>query len=179
MCPHCSIGDDMDELETIKLCNDTLSERVDNLINLPHLHEPALLHCLEQRYSEGDIYTYTGPILIAVNPFKRLSIYGTDELSNYYNSGLLKSQGIESAAALPPHVFAIADAAYHGMVGALSADPVGPGTAAPTCNQSILISGESGAGKSDLLISRITSISYLRMVSCALCTLQEKRSLPK
>lgn len=152
----CSIGDDTDELDTIKLCNNALSERADNLINLPHLHEPALLHCLQQRYHDGDIYTYTGPILIAVNPFKHLSIYGTDELSNYYNSGLLKSQGIESASTLPPHVFAIADAAYHGMVAALSADSGGP-AAAPASNQSILISGESGAGETALSICRISN----------------------
>lgn len=120
---------------------------MENLINLPHLHEPALLHCLESRYASGEIYTYTGPILIAVNPFKKLDIYRDHELSCYYNSGLLKSQGIESATQLPPHVFAIADAAYHNMIGVISSDTSANNVAAvPTGNQSILISGESGAG---------------------------------
>lgn len=142
-----AVKEDTDELDTIKLCNDELNSNVDNLINLPHLHEPALLYCLQQRYHVGDIYTYTGPILIAVNPFKRLDIYGPDELSSYYNSGLLKAQGIEMPNASPPHVFAIADAAYRGMMAAIESETeLGGGLAIQSGHQSILISGESGAG---------------------------------
>jgi myosin-5 len=103
------------EINSIKLRNDPAESSVENLINLPYLHEPAILHCLQQRYINGDIYTYTGPILIALNPFKRLSLYTDNILETYYNSGLLKSQGIENAVSLPPHVFAIADAAYRDM----------------------------------------------------------------
>lgn len=143
----------MDECDSVKLCNDEMNRKLDNSINLPHLHEPALLHCLKERYEDGDIYTYTGPILIAVNPFKRMNIYGLEQLSSYYNSGLLKSQGIETATSLPPHVFAIADAAYHSMMSAIAIDTdlaQVTQTVPQTGNQSILISGESGAGTRDL-----------------------------
>ena len=89
---------------------------VDNLISLPYLHEPAILYCLQQRYSNSDIYTYTGPILIAMNPFKKVPLYTNQILEVYYNEGLPKSQGIESGNHLPPHVYAIADAAYREMM---------------------------------------------------------------
>jgi myosin-5 len=124
---------------------------VENLINLPHLHEPAILFSLQLRYTRDDIYTYTGPILIAVNPFKRLQLYTQETLQIYYNSGLLKSQGVDIGDPLPPHVYAIADAAYRDMMNIVH----GYGTSAKTkgsqvsANQSILISGESGAGKTE------------------------------
>jgi myosin heavy subunit len=65
----------------VELANAKLSEqdkaegRDDDLITLPHLHEPALLHAVSERYFEGKIYTWTGPVLIAVNPFQRLPLY--------------------------------------------------------------------------------------------------------
>lgn len=82
---------DFKETDDIKLCNvvrDTsivASEKenasskktheVDDLISLTHLHEPAILHALEMRFGHDIIYTSTGPILIAVNPFKAVSLY--------------------------------------------------------------------------------------------------------
>ncbi|KAJ1392193.1 P-loop containing nucleoside triphosphate hydrolase protein, partial [Ochromonadaceae sp. CCMP2298] len=124
-------------------------EDVPNLISLPYLHEPAILFCLQQRYSLGEIYTYTGPILIAMNPFKKVPLYTDEILESYYNEGLLRSQGIESAQ-LAPHVYAIADAAYRDMMRAiLSGFHRRGGAPANPANQSILISGESGAGKTE------------------------------
>ena len=110
---------------------------------MPHLHEPSILYTLEQRYNEGDIYTYTGPILIAVNPFKQLPLYTAATLEMYYNHGLAKSQGLESGLPLAPHVYAIADDAYRGMMSALF------DRNSDVANQSVLISGESGAGKTE------------------------------
>jgi myosin heavy subunit len=92
--------------ESVKLRNDAEGSEVANLISLPYLHEPAILFCLERRYHSGDIYTYTGPILIAINPFQRLNIYTPQILASYFDAGLMRSQGIE-ASELPPHVFAI------------------------------------------------------------------------
>ena len=114
-----------------------------NLISLPYLHEPAILFCLERRYVKGDIYTNTGPILIAINPFKRLPLYTSEILDSYYNAGLLRAQGFEHSEGLPPHVFAIADNAYRSMHESL----LGVSTSNP--DQVILISGESGAGKTE------------------------------
>jgi len=65
----------------VELANSKLSKadreegKDDDMITLPHLHEPAILHAIGERYDEGKIYTWTGPVLIAVNPFQRLPLY--------------------------------------------------------------------------------------------------------
>jgi hypothetical protein len=65
----------------VELANTPLSEEeraagADNdLITLPHLHEPAILHAVSERFKHGSIYTWTGPVIIAVNPFQRLPLY--------------------------------------------------------------------------------------------------------
>jgi len=65
----------------VELANTPLSEhdRVEgkdnDMITLPHLHEPAILHAIGERFDRGEIYTWTGPVLIAVNPFQRLPLY--------------------------------------------------------------------------------------------------------
>ncbi len=151
------MADDSQEIDDLKLRNDASESEVENLISLPYLHEPAILYCLQQRYTKSDIYTYTGPILIAMNPFKRVPLYTNQILEVYYNSGLLKSQGIESGTPLSPHVYAIADSAYREMMKAImtgygsNLSTKGSGGNPAAANHSILISGESGAGK--LLVS--------------------------
>ena len=100
----------------LKLRNHEDVSLVADLITLPHLHEPAILHSLSERFDQGDIYTFTGPILIAVNPFKNLPLYTDEKLMSYYEQGLLASQGLKTGAPLGPHVYAIADAAYRAMM---------------------------------------------------------------
>jgi myosin heavy subunit len=156
--PHVFLLNDEsnNELENIKLRNDLSENHVENLINLPYLHEPAILHCLQERYYEGDIYTYTGPILIAVNPFKTVPLYTSQILESYYNFGLMKSQGILASSTLPslaPHVYAVADAAYRDMMGIIH-QGFATGSSfkksnQASGNQAILISGDSGAGKTE------------------------------
>ena len=111
-----------------------------------------LLSIFQQRYGKGDIYTYTGPILIAMNPFKRVPLYTPQILEVYYNLGLLKAQGIvtdDGGTPLPPHVYAIADAAYRDMMKVMMHGYGQKDTASSSANHSILISGESGAGKTE------------------------------
>ena len=132
------------EFDSIKLQNEESAGNVNDLINLPFLHEPSILHCLQNRYVESTIYTFTGPILIAINPFKAVPLYTSQILESYYNAGLMKSQGIDGGSInkglqLGPHVFSIADAAYREMMS----------RAASSADQTILISGESGAGKTE------------------------------
>lgn len=73
--------DGVRKFEGVELANTPLSdqEKADgkdnDLITLPHLHEPALLHAVSERFFNGKIYTWTGPVLIAVNPFQRLPLY--------------------------------------------------------------------------------------------------------
>ena len=130
-----------DECDDVKLRNDDHDEDVrciENLIHLPHLHEPALLHVLQQRYDAGHIYTFTGPILLAVNPFRALPLYTPAILQSY--------RGETPATA--PHVFAIADAAYRAMVSP-SSPSSSSSSSSSSPDQTILISGESGAGKTE------------------------------
>ena len=77
------------------------------MTTLAYLNEPGVLYNLKARYSLDDIYTYTGSILIAVNPFQRLShLYGTHMMEQYRGVNL---------GELSPHVYAIADGAYQQM----------------------------------------------------------------
>ncbi|CAD7963274.1 unnamed protein product [Amoebophrya sp. A120] len=94
----------------------------DDLCHLICLHEPAILHSLQERFYRDTIYTATGPILIAVNPFKTL--HGLYELSSWEDHGRR------------PHVFTTANVAYEQLCQTEK-------------SQTILISGESGAGKTE------------------------------
>lgn len=77
------------------------------MTRLPYLNEPGVLWNLKDRYRFDDIYTYTGSILIAVNPFQPLPhMYGTHMMDQYRGAEL---------GELSPHVYAIADAAYRQM----------------------------------------------------------------
>ncbi|KAH7544217.1 hypothetical protein JRO89_XS15G0130300 [Xanthoceras sorbifolium] len=105
--------------------NPDILEGVDDLIQLSYLNEPSVIHNLRYRYSRDTIYSKAGPVLVAVNPFKDVQIYG-NKFVTAYSQKLMDS----------PHVYAIADTAYKEMMG----DGV---------NQSIIISGESGAGKTE------------------------------
>ncbi|KXZ51147.1 MYO2 protein [Gonium pectorale] len=101
---------------------------VEDMTTLAFLHEPGVLWNLQARYQEAQIYTYTGSILIAVNPFKSLPhLYGTDVIERYRSA---------PREQLPPHVYATACAAYRNMM----RDGAG---------QAILVTGESGAGKTE------------------------------
>ena len=77
------------------------------MTRLPYLHEPGVLWNLRSRYQFDDIYTYTGTILIAVNPFANLQhLYGAHMMDQYRGADL---------GQLSPHVYAIADSAYRQM----------------------------------------------------------------
>uniref|UniRef100_A0A8C1W3A4 Myosin-IIIb-like n=1 Tax=Cyprinus carpio TaxID=7962 RepID=A0A8C1W3A4_CYPCA len=103
----------------------------EDLASLSELDEKSLLEVLTGRFTQNLIYTYIGDILVAINPFKYLSIY-EKEVSGQYKCHEKKS--------LPPHIFAVADRAYQSMLGRLATGPK---------NQCIVISGESGAGKTE------------------------------
>ncbi|KAF1600077.1 Unconventional myosin-IXb, partial [Eudyptes chrysolophus] len=115
-------------------------EDFDDLCNLPNLTETMLLENLKCRFLKHKIYTYAGSILIAINPFKFLPIYNPKYVKMYENHQLGK---------LEPHIFAIADVAYHTML-------------KKHVNQCIVISGESGSGKTqstNFLIHCLTALS--------------------
>ncbi|KAF7827472.1 myosin-1 [Senna tora] len=111
--------------ESLVPANPDILDGVDDLMQLSYLNEPSVLYNLQRRYNQNMIYTKAGPVLVAVNPFKKVPLYGNDYIEAY------KRKAIES-----PHVYAIAHMAIREMI----RDEV---------NQSIIISGESGAGKTE------------------------------
>ncbi|CAG08020.1 unnamed protein product, partial [Tetraodon nigroviridis] len=111
-----------------------------DLCNLPVLSEDSILNNLRTRFYKKKIYTYAGSILIAINPFMFLPIYNPKYVKMYENHQLGK---------LEPHIFAIADVAYYAML-------------RKKVNQCIVISGESGSGKTqstNFLIHCLTALS--------------------
>ncbi|KAL8258525.1 hypothetical protein R6Q59_026478 [Mikania micrantha] len=113
---------------------------VDDMTKLAYLHEPGVLENLKSRYSMDEIYTYTGNILIAVNPFKRIPhLYDKHMMGQYKGASL---------GELSPHPYAIADASYRHMVN-------------EGISQSILVSGESGAGKTESTKNLMQYLAYM------------------
>ncbi|KAL0094988.1 P-loop containing nucleoside triphosphate hydrolase protein [Phycomyces blakesleeanus] len=100
---------------------------VSDMTLLSQITNEAINENLMKRWLNQEIYTYIGHVLISVNPFKDLGIYSETVLESYKGKNLLE---------MPPHVFAIAEASYHHMNSYKE-------------NQCIIISGESGAGKTE------------------------------
>lgn len=135
-----------DEYESVKLRNvidDFETNTIEDLVNLHHLHECSILNCLDARYQSDRIYTSTGPVLISVNPYKSLDIYSPAVVQRYREAGeqAARRGKTHRDTNLPPHVYLVADLAYRHMA-AGRAEQHGQTSA----NQSILVSGESGAG---------------------------------
>ncbi|CAI5680955.1 unnamed protein product [Oreochromis niloticus] len=135
------------------LCMPTTSHRVkrwaegmEDLTQLPELNETTVLMNLKKRYDQDLVYTYIGSILVSVNPYKLLNIYGTDMVLLYEGHGLSDN---------PPHLFAIANLSYTTMMDAKK-------------DQCIVISGESGSGKTEatkLILRYLTAIHHKRNVT--------------
>uniref|UniRef100_A0A674E6L9 Unconventional myosin-VIIa-like n=1 Tax=Salmo trutta TaxID=8032 RepID=A0A674E6L9_SALTR len=113
---------------------------VEDMIRLGDLNEAGILRNLLIRYNERVIYTYTGSILVAVNPYQLLPIYTPDQIRLYTNKKI---------GEMPPHIFAIADNCYFNMQ-------------RNNKDQCCIISGESGAGKTEstkLILQFLAAIS--------------------
>lgn len=118
----------------------SLQRIVSDLTLLDDINAPLILHNLRKRFEQDKIYTNLGTILISINPFYSLPLYGPSVIRDYQEKGLKD---------MPPHVYNIADNALKGILDG-------------THNQSIVVSGESGAGKTEAakqLLSYLASLA--------------------
>ncbi|XVE84815.1 hypothetical protein DITRI_Ditri17bG0043100 [Diplodiscus trichospermus] len=113
---------------------------VDDMTKLAYLHDPGLLQNLKCRYDINEIYTYTGNILIAVNPFR--------SLPHLYDNHIMEQYKGAAWGEMSPHPFAVADSAYRKMIN-------------EGISQSILVSGESGAGKTESTKMLMRYLAYM------------------
>ncbi|TKS78769.1 Unconventional myosin-Ih [Collichthys lucidus] len=100
---------------------------IQDFVLLDETTEGAVLSNLKKRFSKDLIYTYVGTLIVSVNPYKELDIYNKKQMELYMGVNFFE---------LPPHIYALADTAYHTMLTEFN-------------NHFILISGESGAGKTE------------------------------
>ncbi|KAJ3894344.1 nonmuscle myosin heavy chain b [Lentinula edodes] len=127
-------------LFTLSKMNPPKFDRVDDIADLTFLNEASVVHNLRLRFGSGAIYTYSGLFLVAVNPYQSLPLY-SDAIVHQYRS----KRRDENA----PHIFAVAERAWVNM-------------GEERENQSILITGESGAGKTE---STKKVIQYLAAIA--------------
>lgn len=114
-------------LHEVDKVNPAKFDKADDMAELTHLNEASVIHNLFMRYQSDLIYTYSGLFLVTINPYCPLPIYGNDYVRMY------KGQAREDTR---PHIFAVSDQAFRKLVEEGE-------------NQSILVTGESGAGKTE------------------------------
>uniref|UniRef100_W5KA98 Myosin-7B n=1 Tax=Astyanax mexicanus TaxID=7994 RepID=W5KA98_ASTMX len=127
--------------DDVRPMNPPKFDKIEDMAMLTHLHEPAVLFNLKERYEAWMIYTYSGLFCVTVNPYKWLPVYNPEVINGYRGK---KRQEV------PPHIFSISDNAYQYML-------------TDRENQSILITGESGAGKT---VNTKRVIQYFATIAC-------------
>ncbi|XP_039543472.1 myosin-9 isoform X3 [Pimephales promelas] len=113
--------------DDIQKMNPPKFSKVEDMAELTCLNEASVLHNLKERYYSGLIYTYSGLFCVVINPYKNLPIY-SEEIVDMYKG--------KKRHEMPPHIYAITDTAYRSMMQDRE-------------DQSILCTGESGAGKTE------------------------------
>ncbi|XP_052793613.1 unconventional myosin-Ie-like isoform X2 [Mya arenaria] len=125
---------------------------VDDMVLLQKISESGIVDNLKKRFMDDTIYTYIGPVLVSVNPFKSLNIFGDKEVDQYQGAAQYEN---------PPHVFALTDNMYRNMMIDME-------------NQCVIISGESGAGKT---VAAKFIMSYISKVSGGGATVQRVKDI--
>ncbi|XP_050425720.1 myosin heavy chain, non-muscle-like isoform X2 [Adelges cooleyi] len=129
----------MVEKDVIQKMNPPKFDKSEDMAELTCLNEACVLHNIKDRYYSGLIYTYSGLFCVVVNPYKRLPIYSESIMERY--KGYKRHE-------VPPHVFAVTDTAYRSMLQDRE-------------DQSILCTGESGAGKTENTKKVIQYLAYV------------------
>ncbi|XP_076337304.1 myosin heavy chain, muscle-like isoform X5 [Tachypleus tridentatus] len=123
----CPGGDRQIKKDQLQQVNPPKFEKTEDMSNLTYLNDASVLYNLKERYYMKLIYTYSGLFCVAINPYKRFPIYTNRVIQMY--KGKRRSE-------MPPHIFSVSDGAYNDMLQNRE-------------NQSMLITGESGAGKTE------------------------------
>ncbi|XP_035410144.1 unconventional myosin-Ie isoform X1 [Cygnus atratus] len=113
---------------------------VDDMVLLSKITEDSIVENLKKRYMDDYIFTYIGSVLISVNPFKQMPYFGEKEIEMYQGAAQYEN---------PPHIYALADSMYRNMI-------------IDRENQCVIISGESGAGKT---VAAKYIMSYISKIS--------------
>ncbi|TRY55594.1 hypothetical protein DNTS_021481 [Danionella cerebrum] len=140
--------------DDIQKMNPPKFSKVEDMAELTCLNEASVLHNLRERYYSGLIYTYSGLFCVVINPYKYLPIY-TEEIVEMYKG--------KKRHEMPPHIYAITDTAYRSMMQDRE-------------DQSILCTGESGAGKTE---NTKKVIQYLACVASSFKTKKDQGELEK
>ncbi|XP_016328826.1 myosin-9-like [Sinocyclocheilus anshuiensis] len=138
--------------DDIQKMNPPKFSKVEDMAELTCLNEASVLHNLRERYYSGLIYTYSGLFCVVINPYKHLPIY-TEEIVEMYKG--------KKRHEMPPHIYAITDTAYRSMMQDRE-------------DQSILCTGESGAGKTE---NTKKVIQYLAFVASSFKTKKDQSSV--
>ncbi|XP_053325018.1 myosin-9 [Spea bombifrons] len=125
--------------DDIQKMNPPKFSKVEDMAELTCLNEASVLHNLKERYYSGLIYTYSGLFCVVINPYKNLPIYSEDIVDMY--KGKKRHE-------MPPHIYAITDTAYRSMMQDRE-------------DQSVLCTGESGAGKTENTKKVIQYLAYV------------------
>uniref|UniRef100_A0A9J8D4F7 Myosin X n=1 Tax=Cyprinus carpio carpio TaxID=630221 RepID=A0A9J8D4F7_CYPCA len=128
---------------------------VEDMATLQDLHDGAILHNLQLRYTQKSIYTYIGSILAAVNPYQ--------SLSGLYDATAIERYSRHHLGEIPPHIYAIANECYRSLWKRSN-------------NQCVLISGESGAGKTESTKMILRFLSAMSQQSVVLSTAKRASS---
>ncbi|PTD04701.1 Myosin type-2 heavy chain 1 [Fusarium culmorum] len=137
------------DAESVDKVNPAKFDKANDMAELTHLNEASVVHNLHMRYQTDLIYTYSGLFLVTVNPYATIPIYNNDYINMYRG---------RSREDTKPHIFAMADEAFRNLV-------------EEGKNQSILVTGESGAGKTE---NTKKVIQYLAAVAQADSTIKNK-----
>ncbi|XP_072239595.1 myosin-9a isoform X2 [Leuresthes tenuis] len=140
--------------DDIQKMNPPKFSKVEDMAELTCLNEASVLHNLKERYYSGLIYTYSGLFCVVINPYKYLPIY-SEEIVNMYKG--------KKRHEMPPHIYAITDTAYRSMMQDRE-------------DQSILCTGESGAGKTE---NTKKVIQYLAHVASSFKSKKDQGELEK